>query len=221
MKPNRYFFRTTALFGRPLRYGAPVVAGFAVLVSGLTAEAGDILRGGRATAAGTPGAPATGGAPTPAATDAARVNAQDILRRTNQSLDAMRVLQAAARSAAVSGPNQLGANLPAVPNGLVTGGLKPATPASWTGAEAPVQAVAGEQTAVTIKQTAQQALLHWETLNVGKSTTLTFDQTAGGENSAQWIAFNKVTDPTGNPTQILGSIKADGQIYIINQNGAD
>lgn len=219
MKPNRYFFRTTALFGRPLRYGAPVVAGFAVLVSGLTAEAGDILRGGRATAAGTPGAPATGGAPTPAATDAARVNAQDILRRTNQSLDAMRVLQAAARSAAVSGPNQLGANLPAVPNGLVTGGLKPATPASWTGAEAPVQAVAGEQTAVTIKQTAQQALLHWETLNVGKSTTLTFDQTAGGENSAQWIAFNKVTDPTGNPTQILGSIKADGQIYIINQNG--
>ena len=224
MKPNRYFLNNTPLFGSPLRCGAPVVAGLVVFVSGLSAEAGDVLRGGRATASGSPGAPATAGAPTPAATDAARANARDILRRTNQSLDAMRAMQAAARSAAISGPNQLGSNLPAVPNGLIAGGLKPAvptaaTPTPWTGADNPVQTVAGEQTTVTIKQTAQQALLHWDTLNVGKNTTLAFDQTAGGENAAQWIAFNKITDPTGNPTQILGSIMADGQIYIINQNG--
>ena len=77
----------------------------------------------------------------------------------------------------------------------------------------------GENVNVTIRQTTQQALLHWQTLNVGKKTTLTFDQTAGGANVGQWIAFNQVSDPTGNPTQILGNIKADGQVYLINRNG--
>ena len=75
------------------------------------------------------------------------------------------------------------------------------------------------KTTVTIKQTAQQALLNWETFNVGKNTTLNFDQSKGGENVGQWIAFNKVSDPSANPTQILGNIKADGQVYIINSNG--
>ena len=217
MKPNRALFHSTQLFGSQLRYGVPV---FAVLIAGVTANAGDILRGGRAAAtAGTPGAPTTAGTPTPAATDAARANARDSLTRTTQTLAAMRAMQAAARSAAISGPNQLAATLPAVPNGLVTGGLKPAVSAQWTGADAPVETVEGEQTTVTIKQTSQQALLHWETFNVGKATTLTFDQKSGGENSAQWIVFNKVTDPTAHPTQILGSIKADGQVYVINGNG--
>jgi filamentous hemagglutinin family protein len=72
---------------------------------------------------------------------------------------------------------------------------------------------------VSIKQTAPQALLTWQTFNIGKETTLTFDQTAGGANVSQWIAFNKVNDPTGVPSQILGSIQALGQVYVINQNG--
>ena len=33
------------------------------------------------------------------------------------------------------------------------------------------------------------------------------------------IPGNRSTDPSGNPTQILGSIEAQGQVYIINQNG--
>jgi filamentous hemagglutinin family protein len=72
---------------------------------------------------------------------------------------------------------------------------------------------------VDIQQTAQQALLNWQTFNVGKDTTVTFDQTAGGANASQWIAFNTINDPLGVPSQILGSINALGQVYLINQNG--
>lgn len=209
-----------------------MVLGFMVFITGVDADAGDILRGG---AGGGGGAKAKagniGGAPTPAATDAARANARDMLARTNRTLDSMRAMQNAARNAANKGPNNLGKNpntpsitLPNVPNGLGTGGLKVSPvvntdPTKWTGAKLPTQTVSKGKTKVTIKQTEQQALLNWETFNVGKNTKLTFDQSKGGENVGQWIAFNKVSDPSANPTQILGNIKADGQVYIINSNG--
>src|SRR4029079_2821548 len=69
------------------------------------------------------------------------------------------------------------------------------------------------------KQTQQQAILNWKTFNVGKDTTLRFDQSEGKSDKGKWIAFNRGTDPSGSPSQILGSIKADGQVYVINQNG--
>ena len=68
-------------------------------------------------------------------------------------------------------------------------------------------------------QTSQQALLNWQTFNVGKETNVTFDQTAGGSEATQWIAFNKINDPSGVPSQILGSLNAIGQVYLINANG--
>ena len=71
----------------------------------------------------------------------------------------------------------------------------------------------------TIVQTSQQALLNWQTFNIGKETNVTFDQTAGGSQAAQWIAFNKINDPSGVPSQILGSLNAVGQVYLINANG--
>ncbi len=225
MKPRRFRFRSTCLFGTPLSYGAPVFAGLAVFLTGLNSDARDILRPNASAAGASPAAVAGGGAAlTRAATEAARANSRDILQRSGQTLNAMRAMQAAARAAAQGGPDNLGPNLPAVPNGLRPGGLNPAAdaatnPASWSGAGQPVETVSGENVNVTIRQTTQQALLQWQTLNVGKKTTLTFDQSAGGENVGQWIAFNKVNDPTGNPTQILGNIKADGQVYLINRNG--
>ena len=39
------------------------------------------------------------------------------------------------------------------------------------------------------QKTAQQALLNWETFNVGKRPNC-FDQTAGGANASEWIVFN-------------------------------
>lgn len=197
---------------------------FAFLISGLEADAGDILRGGRGAADPAPSGGSTVAAPTPAATDAARANARDSLARTTQTLDAMRALQTAARNAAAAGSGISGSQLPAVPNGLTAGGLKPtapgvSAPTPWTGADHPVESISGSQTTVTVRQTAQQALLQWDTFNVGKETTLRFDQSAGGENVSQWIAFNQVNDISANPTQILGNLTADGQVYIINRNG--
>ena len=234
MKPKPIHFRNTPLFGTPLRCGVPAFVGFTVLISGLTTNAGDLLRSGRtgSNIPGTPGAASAIGGATPASTDAARANAQDALARTTHALDAVRAMQNAARNAAIIGANSLGKNpantalsLPAVPNGLTAGGLHVAPavatdPTKWSGAQAPTQTLAADGSAeVSVKQTTQQALLNWQTFNVGKQTTLTFDQSAGGANVSQWIAFNKVSDPSGNPTQLLGSIKAAGQVYIINQNG--
>ena len=84
-------------------------------------------------------------------------------------------------------PNHPGLHLPNVPNGLTTNGLQVAPdvrhdPNLWQGANLPTQTVNGDQTNVTIVQTAQQALLNWQTFNVGRDTQSFFDQTAGGAN---------------------------------------
>ncbi|MEI8292386.1 MAG: filamentous hemagglutinin family protein [bacterium] len=170
-------------------------------------QAGDILRGGASAgnAKRNSEARANAGA---AAAEAAKVRAEDRLARTTKAVNDMRALQAAARAAA-------GAN--SIPNGLVNGGLKVLTGANakWEGANAPTAAGSN----VNITQTAAQALLHWETFNVGSQTTVNFDQSAGGADSGKWIAFNKVLDPAAKPSEIRGKINAQGQVYIINQNG--
>ncbi len=198
--------------------------------------AGDLLRGGAA--AGQPGSGSVGGAANAANAAAAtrmRANSNDALSRTTQALQSVKAMQAAARAAA-SGRNNLGADpnhpglqLPNVPDGLLEGGLVPdsglsapgtANPVtSWVNAQTPVQTVSGNKVTVTIKQTAQQALLNWSSFNIGSKTKLKFDQSAGGADQSKWIAFNKIVDPTGVPSQILGAIEAPGQVYVLNQNG--
>src|SRR5260221_673075 len=152
-------------------------------------------------------------------------NANDILARTNQAIQSVQAMQQAARNAALGGANNLGVNpqnpqqrLPDVPNGLIPGGLQVATGqnAEWAGANQPVQSVVNRRTMVTIQQTAPKAILNWQTFNVGKNTTAYFNQTAGG---SSWIVLNRVLDPSGVPSQILGSISPQGSVYVINQNG--
>ena len=219
----------------PFRLAAVLGVCF-TLAAGLPLRAGDLLRGGAP--AGSHGTSAFGA--NPATTTQARNNAKDTLARTTQAVVDVKAMQEAARAAAHIGPNNLGADpnhpglqLPNVPNGLAPGGLQvaPGVPVNlanpqpgenaklWQGATLPAQRVAAGRTTVDIKQTAPQALLTWQTFNIGKETTVNFDQTAGGANKSRWIAFNKINDPSGSPSQILGAIKADGQVYVINQNG--
>ena len=193
------------------------------------AHAGDILRGGFSART----APATtSGSGNTATVARLRANEQDVLSRTTQALQAVQTMQSAARNMAQSGPNNLGLDpnhpgqqLPNVPNGLTTGGLQAAPGATansalWQNANLPTQSTSNGQTTVTITQTAPKAILTWQTFNVGKNTTADFNQSAGTQNGTNgWIALNRVLDPTGVPSQILGSIRADGQIYLINQNG--
>ncbi|MEI8310977.1 MAG: filamentous hemagglutinin N-terminal domain-containing protein, partial [Verrucomicrobiota bacterium] len=171
----------------------------------LVSQAGDILRGGASAVTGRKNADAQTSAGASAAA-IAKTKVQDRLARTTKAINDMRALQASARAAAGG---------VSVPDGLVTGGLERLSGGTWTGANAPTQS----GSSVNIKQTASQALLDWKTFNVGSGTTVNFDQTAGGADSGKWIAFNKVFDPSGQPSQIRGKINADGQVYIINQNG--
>ncbi len=195
------------------------------------AIARDILRSGGGRAPTTAGQPAvTGLGSAPANVQSNRSNANDLLMRTSAAQTAVRAMQAAARQAALNGPNNLGVGLPDVPNGLGQNGLEIdpgvsttpgviTNPDLWKGAQLPTQTTTPDRTTVTVVQTAQQALLNWKTFNIGKETTLKFDQSAGGANQTQWVAFNKINDPTGRPSQILGKIEAPGQVYVINQNG--
>lgn len=212
---------------------------------------GDILRGGAtgSSISGPTAAASSSATPTPVTKMV--TTAQDRLARTTQALAAVRAMQTAARNLAISGPNNLRSDLPAVPvisfgqaNGLVVAPgvpkdlLHPATGEDatlWTGANIPVattQTTNGTTTStVKIEQTQQQAILNWQSFNIGKNTTLAFDQGAGGDNAGQWIAFNYVRDPSGKPSQILGSIKTiglpdaqgnaqvGGQVYVMNSNG--
>ncbi len=203
-----------------------------------TLDGGDILRGG-ATMGAAPSANQTGGTAA-TLTPHTTTSGTDALARTAQALQAVQAMQTAAQQTAIRGANNLGIDpnhpglqLPNVPNGLALGGLQvaPGVPANlaapkanedptlWVGAKLPTQSTHTGTTNVSIKQTSQQALLNWETFNIGKNTKLTFDQSAGGANKSEWIAFNTITDPTGRPSQILGSIDAAGQVYVLNQNG--
>jgi filamentous hemagglutinin family protein len=97
--------------------------------------------------------------------------------------------------------------------------------ATWEGAGIPVQSAerdangnATGRTAVSIKQNQSRALLTWEQFSVGKNTVLTFDQSAGGSGRGGWTVVNRVLSPDARPSIILGAIKADGTVVVINRN---
>ncbi|HEY8334806.1 MAG TPA: filamentous hemagglutinin N-terminal domain-containing protein [Tardiphaga sp.] len=140
--------------------------------------------------------------------------AQDSLARAARTIHDIQGMQTAARAAAAA--RQTSITAPAiVPNGLGAGGLLPNAPSGWIGANVPTQSVdTAGQTQVGIRQTQAQAILNWTSFNVGARTTLTFEQ----QGHANWVALNRVNNATA-PSQILGNIKADGQVYVINQSG--
>ncbi len=216
-----------------MRRPRPLILSFSTAIFSLAVSCpfisygGDILRGGAVSVGNR--VPDGRGA-TPAQAAELRSNASDTLARTNQAINSVRNMQAAARAAARNQtnagtvPGNPALNLPNVPDGLAPGGLQVATGAVlggplWRGADLPVQSTSAGGVDVTIKQRASQAFLTWDKFNVGSRTHLRFDQSAGGNDASKWIAFNDVKDPTGEPSQILGRISAEGQVYVINQNG--
>jgi|GEM_PF-963284 len=90
---------------------------------------------------------------------------------------------------------------------------------TWDGATAPVQTTSSSgAVTVTITQTQPNAVLSWQSFNVGANTTLSFVQQQNGVAQASWTAVNRVVNSV-NPSQILGVIKADGTVVILNNNG--
>lgn len=138
------------------------------------------------------------------------------LQRSLQNLNtsvaaiaAQQAVQAAARSSASAGPQS-------IHNGLGGNGLNVVIGADgkplFVNAEGPVQTDANGKTLVSIKQTADKAILNWQTFNVGRDTTVQFQQ------NSDWAVLNKINNSTA-PSQIQGAIKADGTVMIVNGNG--
>jgi filamentous hemagglutinin family protein len=152
----------------------------------------------------------------------AAATASQAMIRAAGSMQGMRSIQAAARAAALAAGGT-------VPNGLTPGGLvmaPGATPGKtdggaglWQGAALPTQTVSGGRTQVEIVQNEAKSILTWDKFNIGRETDLRINQSAGGANAANWISLNRVLDPSLAPSRILGTIKAEGQVYIINRNG--
>lgn len=65
---------------------------------------------------------------------------------------------------------------------------------------------------MTINQTSNKAVLNWNTFNVSKDATVNFVQ--NDKNSA---ALNRIF--ANAPSQILGNLNANGQVYLINPSG--
>jgi filamentous hemagglutinin family protein len=128
-----------------------------------------------------------------------------------------------------------------VPNGLAVGGLQVApgvsfdstnaptaatsnlsNPNLWVNANGPIQSVASNgHVTVDVTQTGQSAVATWQTMNVGSNTTLNFDQSGGTQTNGanNWVILNRIMDPSGRPSQILGSVTAQGTVLVINRNG--
>ena len=90
--------------------------------------------------------------------------------------------------------------------------------ATWQGAALPVQTTENGKVVVTITQNEQRALLSWNRFDVGANTSLVFDQKATGVAQPGWTVVNRVVDSVA-PSTILGSIKADGTVLVLNRNG--
>ena len=65
---------------------------------------------------------------------------------------------------------------------------------------------------MTIHQLTDKAILDWKSFDIGKDNTVKFDQP--GVTS---VALNRIHQ--SDPSQILGKLTANGQIYLVNQNG--
>jgi len=80
--------------------------------------------------------------------------------------------------------------------------------ARFSGAELPV--VNGND--MVINQVTERATLHWQSFNIGANNSVEFVQP-----SSSSVALNRIFDSV--PSEIAGRLSANGQVYLINQNG--
>ncbi|MFZ4525383.1 MAG: filamentous hemagglutinin N-terminal domain-containing protein, partial [Chlorobium sp.] len=65
---------------------------------------------------------------------------------------------------------------------------------------------------MTVNQFSQKMIANWQSFNIGENASVHFNQ----PNSAA-AALNRISDQ--NPTQIMGSLSANGQLFLLNQAG--
>ncbi len=104
-------------------------------------------------------------------------------------------------------PSGAGNNLP-VP--CATGTCGTSGPNAWLASGSATHSQSSST--LTINQQTQQAILNWSTFNIAAGSAVKFNQPS---NSA--IALNQIYG--SNPSTIFGNLSANGQVYLINQNG--
>jgi filamentous hemagglutinin family protein len=113
-------------------------------------------------------------------------------------------------------PTAVAAPLPftMVPSGMPCGGCASNTPANLNFVQAGSASAnySPNGTNLTINQASQTAILNWQNFNIDKGYSVNFVQP-----SSTSSALNRIWD--ANPTTIAGSLNANGQVYLINQNG--
>lgn len=81
-----------------------------------------------------------------------------------------------------------------------------------------VQLAAGQASVSTagavmsIQQSSARAALNWQSFNIGSQATVNITQPG-----ASSVLLNRITG--GDPSQILGSLNANGQVFLVNPNG--
>ncbi len=157
---------------------------------------------------------------------------QQYQARIGAQATAIAQANAAARAAAQAAAQ---AGQQSVRDGLQQAGLVPVAVSqqntsaltAWVGASQPTQTANGNFVDVTVNQTQSRALLSWDNFDVGTNTNLIFNQ----RGNKDWVAVNRVVGginpATGlldasrgpKPSEILGSIRADGAVYVLNRAG--
>src|SRR2546430_7305278 len=67
--------------------------------------------------------------------------------------------------------------------------------------------------AVTVNQSSNSAIINWNTFNIGTKESVRFNQPGSSS-----VALNRVTGGLG-PSEILGTLTANGRVFIINRDG--
>ena len=66
--------------------------------------------------------------------------------------------------------------------------------------------------AMTVRQSTDRMIANWQSFSIGKDAAVTFHQP-----DASSVVLNRVVGQA--PTQILGSLHANGQVFLVNPNG--
>lgn len=67
---------------------------------------------------------------------------------------------------------------------------------------------------LNVNQSSQRAVIEWQGFDIGKNATTQFNQP-----SANALAVNRVVGGNDDPTMILGTLKANGQVMVLDKNG--
>jgi len=72
--------------------------------------------------------------------------------------------------------------------------------------------IAQSGSALTVNQQTDKIVANWNTFNIGRNASVTFQQPG-----ASSVALNRILDQ--NPSQIFGSLRANGQVFLVNPAG--